>query len=515
MLGFCAVWAQGIQNGGKRALFALGAELPRDYAGLTNILLLGRGGADLHAGKGHKLTDTIMVLSLDPATRSAVLLSLPRDMYVETPNSEGRISAIVRDASAEIFLQMRQNDEAVQAELAAARQRGADEYQKAWWAFEEIADDLARKELSDAVSRVTNMQIHRRLEVDFAALQQVVDALGGVEVDVQTALSDPAYPDFAWGTRPFYLSAGPQLLDGQTALAYARSRHGNSDFDRSLRQHRLLAALRDKLASNQILASPDKILALFSALSGHVRTDLSLPEMISLAALAEKIDPQHLFTFRLHDDPGQTGGFLVTPARELYGGAFVLVPFLNLEPRPLAQIHAFAYLIFLERRAMLTEAVPLAIENGTGVTGLAGALAQNLERYGFTIADVRDAPLPSDTTFAELPGSTAGRQLGRILQGFFQLELRFFAVEKAGAPQNLATQQPDEPLPIPETLEIEPEDANAQQSAARIVIGEKGLRFARRPAMGAVFTETFFEEEEISEPEPQSADEATELPTKP
>ena len=240
--------------------------------------------------------------------------------------------------------------------------------------------------------------------------------------------------------------------------------------------------------------------------------------MISLAALAEKIDPEHLFTFRLHDDPGQTGGFLVTPARELYGGAFVLVPFLNLETRPLAQIHAFAYLIFLERRAMLIEAVPLAIENGTGVTGLAGALAQNLERYGFTIADVRDAPLPSDTTFAELPSSTAGRQLGRILQGFFQLELRFFAVEKAGAPQNLATQQPDEPLPIPETLEIEPEDANAQQSAARIVIGEKGLRFARRPAMGAVFTETFVEkEEEISEgkAETEGADGDTEWPEKP
>ncbi|GBL19072.1 uncharacterized protein SAOUHSC_00997, partial [Anaerolineaceae bacterium] len=86
------------------------------------------------------------------------------------------------------------------------------------------------------------------LRINFTAFETFIDELGGIELDIPKALDDPTYPDCCFGYEPFYIAAGRQLLDGKTALKYARTRKTDGgDFDRAARQQQVLLAVRDKL----------------------------------------------------------------------------------------------------------------------------------------------------------------------------------------------------------------------------------------------------------------------------
>ena len=88
----------------------------------------------------------------------------------------------------------------------------------------------------------------------------MVDALGGIDIDVPRAINDPYFPDERLvGYAPFNVKAGPQKMDGATALKYSRSRKTTSDFDRSERQQLVIDAIKKKALSVGVLSNPVKI----------------------------------------------------------------------------------------------------------------------------------------------------------------------------------------------------------------------------------------------------------------
>jgi len=110
---------------------------------------------------------------------------------------------------------------------------------------------------------------------------RIVDAMGGVDINVPASVYDEHYPDPVLGDIVLWIKAGPQHFSGRLALAYARSRHQDSDYGRMARQQVLLLAIRSQLGPGTILQAPD----LVTAAKGAAWTDLpreSLPNLVTL-----------------------------------------------------------------------------------------------------------------------------------------------------------------------------------------------------------------------------------------
>src|SRR5947209_5620039 len=215
---------------------------PLDSKQRVNILLLGSDN-DQKFAQNAVLSQTMIVVSIDPAKRQVRLLSLPRDLWVAIPGH----------ASAKIDL--------------AYLMGGA---------------PLARA----TVERAFKIPIHYYAWIGLNGLVKVVDRLGGIDVDVLHPVLDDNYPnDFSsngYGTERVYLAAGPQHLDGRHALQYVRSRHGDllSDFGRSIRQQQMLLAMQQRMAGmDMVTALPN----FARDLNGHLKTDLDLVRLTQLA----------------------------------------------------------------------------------------------------------------------------------------------------------------------------------------------------------------------------------------
>jgi LCP family protein required for cell wall assembly len=230
----------------------------------VNILLLGYGGP---GHEGPYLTDSIMLVSIQPAGHQAIMISLPRDLYVKIPALSGNRSitsklngayAIGTDHTAYPNVRSQYNSDTGGGDLAAA-----------------------------TVSQITGQTIDYWIGVDFKAFRDVVNALGGVRVNVPTALDDPYFPaGETTGMMHVHFNAGQQWMNGEQALEYARSRETTSDFDRSRRQQQIILAVRQRVFS---LNAIPKMLSVMSALQSNVRTNLKPGDMRQLANLAGQI----------------------------------------------------------------------------------------------------------------------------------------------------------------------------------------------------------------------------------
>ena len=219
--------------------------------GRVNVLLLGIGG-QYHAGGD--LTDTMIVLSVDPVNKTAATLSLPRDMWIKMPVSYfGAYQKINAAYSSAKYQYLGRVD------LAST---------------DEQAIEAGFHSVDQAVEDVLGININYHVLVNFQAFQQAVNAVDGVTVDVKTQLYDPT---MAWenNNNPVLANVGIQNMNGNQALNYARSRETSSDFARGERQRQLLVALKDKVLTLGTLSSPAKITSLMDALGGNVNTDLS------------------------------------------------------------------------------------------------------------------------------------------------------------------------------------------------------------------------------------------------
>ncbi len=252
---------------------------PETAQSRINILLTGIDSAETRTTA---LTDTIMVLSVNPADKSVVMLSLPRDIsnfpVYDGRTFKGKINSFmtwVRNHPKE---------------------------------FEEKPFPALMKE----VGFLVGVPIHYFAAIDLAGFRKMVNAVGGVTVVNPKAINDPRY-DWMDGTHGFYLKAGKVKLNGRLALAYARSRQGvgDSDFTRAARQQQILVALRNKLTSPDMIT---KLPDIIRAAGDTVRTNLPTDRLEEFITLAREVDSdaikQHVLTYPIafHPPTASTGG---------------------------------------------------------------------------------------------------------------------------------------------------------------------------------------------------------------
>jgi polyisoprenyl-teichoic acid--peptidoglycan teichoic acid transferase len=208
-----------------------------------NVVLLGTDRNE--TGKGTWRTDVMALVALNPDTQVAGVLAIPRDLFVNIPDHEpDRINTVD-------FL---------------------GHYTKYPGDGQALLNRTLRENFGFGFDRF--------IRIDFNGFSQVIDELGGIDVDVDCPLeelfADPVLPQ----GRLLKVSAGLQHMDGPTALLYVRQRHDNGDTDRSRRQFKVLMALREKALKLDTLPLLPKLWTTYRA---NVQTDLSVPEILQLA----------------------------------------------------------------------------------------------------------------------------------------------------------------------------------------------------------------------------------------
>jgi len=321
-------------------------QLKGESSGRVNILLLGIGDNG-HAGE--YLSDTIMVLSYDVASKQVAMISVPRDLYVNIGNDCGNAKINYADSCGE-----------------------------------NVKKDLGPIYAEQVVSRVLDIPIHYYARVNFTGFKDVVDAVGGVDINVTEDLYDYLYPnDDGLGNKPLYIKKGLQHMDGATALRYSRSRETTSDFDRARRQQQVLVAIKTKVMSTGTLLNPQKIISLANALGNNIKTDFDLSYVQRALDLFKKVDTTKIKN--LVFDTSAKG--LLVGDSDPYAGS-ILIPNAGLYNYKAMQ--AAAKNIFADG-SVATEGANLTVLNGTSTAGLATTVADTLRTQDFNVISVASA----------------------------------------------------------------------------------------------------------------------------
>ncbi len=245
--------------------------LKKSSDGRTNILLLGMAGK----GKpGTHLTDTIMIASVNEKTSQAALLSIPRDFYVKINDVPFSNNVSPRYA--------------LQAKINSLYQYG----------LTHGGNDPKKAALlvADVVTSITDLPIDYYVILNFDGFEKVIDELGGINIINERDIYDPKYPGPNYGYETFELKKGFHLLDGKTALKYARERHNDpeGDFGRAKRQQVILQAAKNKLFSLGTLLNMFSLNDIFNALGDNIRTNIASEEIGEFLQLAKKLDTQNI-----------------------------------------------------------------------------------------------------------------------------------------------------------------------------------------------------------------------------
>ena len=293
----------------------------------VTVLLIGFGGPGHDGGY---LTDSLQVMSFDPKGGDVTLISVPRDLFVLLPTYQGRGGYWGRI-----------NEAYIVGMGNVAREDYKVPYEK-----HEAGGQTAMK----AVAQVLGIPIDYWISMDFVGFRQFIDAIGGVEVNVERAFVDYQYPnnDDA-GIDPSYrtvrFDAGLQQMNGEQAIAFARSRYSSqdgNDFNRSRRQQLLMAAVKDKVFRVETIP---KLLSLLDAFEGHLRMSFSFSEARDLLGwVQEQARAKQQYAIRsgvletgqlLYSDTLPSGAYAIFPraGQGVYTGIHRYVSDLLANPR--------------------------------------------------------------------------------------------------------------------------------------------------------------------------------------
>lgn len=355
-----------------------------------NILVLGVGGP---GHDGSYLSDTNIIMSLKPSTGEVAMISIPRDLMVKYENyGYQKINAV-----------------SSYSELKNPGQGG----------------DITRQ----FFSKQFNIDIPYYVRVDFQAFKDIINAVGGVDIDVPVSFTDYSYPGANYSYQTVSFVKGPRTLDGEQALIYSRSRHGNngegSDFARSRRQQQVLLALKQKLLSAGTLANPLVLKDIYDSLIAHVKTNLTFNQIIYLAGVSQHINKEQVKNVVIDD----SSHGLIIPLQNQLGD--VLVP----KSGTFDQINTFIADVFenassttaldtpnvapsalipdttvqkpsTSARIASTSAV-IDVYNGTWEVGLATRVKKYLEGKGYfirTVGNSSERPVAITSLYAVNPG---------------------------------------------------------------------------------------------------------------
>ncbi len=353
----------------------VGTQLKTDSHGHTNILVVGVGGGN---HDGPDLTDTIQLVSINQKDKSVAMLSIPRDLYVVVPKHGGtKINGVY-----DIGLKMQRTQGYKPGEAKSQ-------------------DDVnaAMGILSNTVEDITGMEIQYYVQLNFQGFREIIDLVGGVEVEVPERFVDRNYPnETETGVTTFFLKEGLQTLDGDTALKYARSRYSTSDYDRSHRQQVLMKALLAKVTSKEILTNPSQLRRMFLTVSSNLTTDMEWREIATMASFGSTLSSDAIASQTIHDDPSKIGGLLYNPNRDYFGGAAVSLPVGATATNPsYYQNTRFFANMYFNNPAFFANPPKVVVLNGTmqsgrRVGGLATSARTLFARYGIQVQEVGNAP---------------------------------------------------------------------------------------------------------------------------
>jgi len=351
-----------------------------EQLGRINILLVGLAGKNY---PGANLTDSIIVASVNPKTYQTALLSVPRDLYVQIPdtNSYTKINALY------------------------ARSQDKDKSGKSG------ADDLKK-----VITDITGQSIDYYIALDFDGFKQIIDELGGIRIQVPKDLHDERYPGPNYSYETFDIKQGLYTLDGDIALKFARTRHDeDGDFGRAYRQQIILESARSKAFSLETILNIPELNNLLDTLGEHLRTDIPLDELNSIIDLIKKIDTHTTVNYVL--DAGKTDSVMAVSHVSLGGvRAFILIPRTGDydEIKDISKNIFDLELLSRKKAAVKLENASVSIVNESGVKNFDGKLKSLLDKFGYQaeISQVKTAKTPrrgvstsaSDTTAYDLTG---------------------------------------------------------------------------------------------------------------
>ena len=332
---------------------------PWDGKERLNVLL---AGSDQRPGESSFNTDTLIVVSVEPETGEVAMFQVPRDM-VDVPvpsNARSVWGSVYRGKINSWYTANRNRTDLWPGKTASAR---------------------GFNSLKALLGELYGLDIRYYALVNFQGFRKVVNAMGGVNINVQIPVAESQYPVAPGVLTRIYIPAGPQHMTGAEALRYARSRHRaqGGDFDRGRRQQRVLLSLREQMNAQAIIANLPELVA---ALKDSVKTDIKTNDLPKLLALAAGVDTKNVRSFVFspfyyaQEFASSPRGYIITPnvsrIRKAVDQAFKVTPEL------------------LARRERLeSEGASVWVLNGSGRGGLETSTAEFLEYQGLNASAPR------------------------------------------------------------------------------------------------------------------------------
>lgn len=350
--------------------FLSSAPLNCENSGRCTILLAGNS-ADDPGHDGANLTDSIMLVSINMKTNTAYMLSVPRDLYVNIPgNGYAKINEAYPDGQSEHFSQTGY----------ASGGMGL---------------------LEETVSQDFGIPINYYALIDYSAIKDAVDAVGGVSIDIQSqdprGLYDPSI-DYATNGPLVKLTNGWHTLSGEQALDLARARgdaYGSygfesSDFERTQNQRLMMLALKDKVTASSVLTNPIKLGELIDAIGNNLHTDLTSSNIRRMYDLSKQIKSSNIKSYGLNSVTlsGKQNVDLLTNYRTS-NGEDALIPAAGLGDYSQIQLYVQQ---LISNNPVVSEAANVVVLNGGNTTGLAAAESQILSKKGMEVSADADAP---------------------------------------------------------------------------------------------------------------------------
>ncbi len=340
--------------------------LKQDANGRSNFLILGTSEDD-PGHEGAMLTDTMIVVSIDQTNHNAYTFSIPRDLYVEY--GEACFSGYAGKINAYFFCA---ND----GDTA-----------------EDEQDRLTKTQT--LIGDIFGLDIQYGVHINYTVVKDAVDAVGGVDVDIQGSGGEPGVMDRHFDyicNYECYLvkyDNGVHHLDGTQALNLARARGdeaptyglSRSNFDREINQQKILIALKEKAASSGTLTDLTKIMKLIDALGNNLRTNIQTKEIRTLVDIASKTKSEDIHMISLVGDGG-TESMMTTADNNV-------VPIAGYFQYD--RIRSFISDI-INATPVQQENAPTVVLNGTGQDGYGQTKADELTAQGFNISSINTAP---------------------------------------------------------------------------------------------------------------------------
>ncbi len=244
--------------------------------------------------------------------------------------------------------------------------------------------------LEETITELLGYPIDQYVIVNFDGFKQIIDLIGGVDIEVPYEIYDDKYPDENYGyLPPVHFLPGKQHMDGDTALKYPRTRHADNDYARAGRQQQVIMAIKDKVTQQgQMAALLPRLPGLAVAMANSVQTDIPIDKALTLARVIDKMDLNNIARVVINPKMGtviQNDGAL----------GYTLLP-------DVPKVRAAADAIFadqaegptpeeVQRQTIHAEAARVVLLNGTQEKGLASRMQAKLVTQGYNVVTVGNA----------------------------------------------------------------------------------------------------------------------------